>query len=266
MSLLTEIAKKYARKGLKVIPVASGGKNPIIKDWANNASDDPQVIDEWFDNQDINIGIVTGRTSDIVVIDVDTKNGDGRVSIADFEGKTGSYLPPTVTAQTQNGGLHLFFKYPNGVENITGKVGILDNVDIRADGNQVVVYPSVGSKGEYVWVRSPWEYKLASLPKVWKQFICGEVQGENIDKIRIPRRAFKLPESVPSGMRHATLLSYACSLATKSGIDKNELAGAVREANRTLCVPPISNDAELEKIITWAVDKIGEKRNRYRHQ
>ena len=249
MSLLLDIANKYAKKHLKVIPVAKAGKNPIIPDWVNNASDNPSVLEGWFKGKDLNIGIVTGKTSGVIVIDVDTKNGDGRESIADFESKTGAYLPETVTARTQNGGLHLFFKYPTGVENIKGKIGILDNVDIRADGNQVVVYPSVGTKGSYSWIRSPWETKVATLPKIWKQFICGEVDDTTIGKIRVPSKAFKLPATIPSGMRHATLLSYACSLATKKGIGETELAGAVRETNKRVCQPPITNEDELKHII-----------------
>ena len=260
MSLLLDIANQYAKKHFKVIPVAKAGKNPIIPDWVNNASDDPSVLEGWFKGKDLNIGIVTGKASGILVIDVDTKDGDGRESIADFESKTGAYLPETVTARTQNGGLHLFFKYPTGIENIKGKIGILDNVDIRADGNQVVVYPSVGTKGSYSWIRSPWETKVATLPKIWRQFVCGEVDDTTIGKIRIPPKPFKLPETIPSGMRHATLLSYACSLATKKGIGETELAGAVRETNKRVCQPPITDEDELKHIIDWAVDKIGKNK------
>lgn len=258
-TLLIETALKYARKGMKVIPVARKGKYPIIEDWVNTCSDDPEIIANWFDGKELNIGIVTGKQSNILVIDVDNKNGDGEMSIADFEARTGSYLPPTVTARTQSGGLHLFFKYPSDVSRIKGTQGILPNVDIRADGNQVLVYPSKGELGDYKWVRSPWEHKLAQLPKAWKLFICGEISDDDITKIKIPKRPFKLPDAIPSGLRHATLLSYACSLSNKPSIGENELAGAVREANRTVCDPPITSESELSKIIEWAVDKIGKK-------
>lgn len=257
MSLLLDTAIKYAQKGLKVVPVAAGGKNPIIQDWVNNASDDVSVLEKWFGEEDnLNIGIVTGKASNIVVLDIDTKNGDGRKSVADFESKTGSYLPETVTAHTQNGGMHLFFKYPDGVTNIKGRVGILENVDIRADGNQVVVYPSVGVKGSYSWIRAPWDTKIAQLPKAWKQLVCGELDTTSALKICVTRHAFKLPESIPAGMRHSMLLSYACSLAAKKGISEHELAGAVREVNKQLCQPPITDERELNNIIAWAVERI----------
>ncbi len=253
-----EVALIYARKRLRVIPVARMSKKPILSDWTNEATLDGERIGQWFENTDLNIGIVTGKTSGVVVIDMDIKpEGDGMHSISDMESKLGSYLPPTVTSKTQSGGIHLWFKYPSGVENIRGKVNILPFVDIRADGNQVVVYPSKGTKGDYEWIRSPWEHEMAQLPKAWKQFLCGEFDPENMGKIRIPKRAFTLPETIPSGLRHATLLSYASSLSTKRNIKAIELSGTVREANATKCNPPITDEDELTKIIDWAVDKIG---------
>lgn len=251
-------ALQYARKGMKIIPIAKNGKIPILPDWVNKCSSDPDTIRNWFEGNELNVGIVTGKKSNILVIDIDIKNGDGRMSMADFEAKTGSYLPPTVTAKTPSGGIHLFFKYPSEVSNIKGKIGILPNVDIRADGNQVVVYPSKGDKGNYTWIHSPWEHNLAQLPKIWKQFICGEVTDDEIGKIKIPKRPFKLPDNIPSGLRHATLLSYACSLSGKSSIGERELTGSVKEANNTICNPPLGEE-EVNKIIEWAVDKIGKK-------
>lgn len=252
-----DVALRYAKLGLKVVPVAYKKKGPIIKDWVNNASSDPSMLKDWFAEGKRNIGIATGKSSNIVVIDIDNHNGeDGMKSIAALEDEMGSYLPETVTSRTQSGGIHLWFQYPAGVERITGKIGIVENVDIRADGNQVLVYPSVGESGTYEWIRSPFDTKIAKLPKAWKQFICGEFRRDDIAKIRIPKRAFVLPDVVPSGLRHATLLSYACSLSHKK-LSPDELAGAVREANSTRCNPPISDDDEVNNIIEYAVDQMG---------
>ena len=255
-----QIALRYARKGFKVIPVAKLEKKPILADWVNGASSDASLIQQWFEDSDINIGIVTGKTSGIVVIDLDTaEDGDGMHSLAEMETKMGSFLPDTVMSKTQSGGIHLWFKYPSGVENIRGKVAILPHVDIRADGNQVVVYPSIGVKGEYEWIRAPWEHAMATLPKAWKQFICGEFSIDGMARIRIPKKAFALPDIIPAGVRHSKLLSYASSIAVRKKVTPTELAGAVREANNTRCNPPITNEDELNKIIEWAIDKIGKE-------
>lgn len=251
-----EMALQYAKKGLSVIPIIRGGKRPTVTDWVNVCSTNTKKITSWFNDQDSNIGIVTGRVSNIIVIDIDTKGDlDGRRSIAEKEAELDCYLPPTVTAKTQSGGLHLFFKYPHDQNKITGHVGILPQVDIRADGNQVVVYPSVGDKGDYTWINSPLDTSFATLPKAWKNFICGETTNS---RIKIPRRPFRLPEHIPAGLRHSTLLSYACSLSNK-GMGRTEIAGAVREANRTVCSVPIGDEVELQNIINWAVEQKDEE-------
>lgn len=247
-----DIALQYASKGLNVIPIAYGDKRPILNNWVQECSIQPKKIISWFDDKQSNIGIVTGRVSNIIVIDIDTKGDlDGRLSIAKKEAELNCYLPPTVTAQTQSGGLHLFYRYPSGQNKITGHVGLLPQVDIRADGNQVVVYPSVGSKGDYKWITSPFDSSFAILPKAWKNFICGEEQDE---RIKIPRRPYRLPDFIPAGLRHSNLLSYACSLSVK-GMGETEIAGAVREANRTVCEIPITDEVELENIINWAIEQ-----------
>jgi putative DNA primase/helicase len=254
MPMPYDVALEYIQKGLHVIPIQSGGKRPILQDWVNEATNDHDTVTSWFKGKDLNIGIVTGKKSGIIVIDIDTKHNDGRKSIAEQEAKLDCYLPPTVTAKTQGGGLHLFYKYPADVDKVTGRIGILESVDIRADGNQVVVFPSRGEHGEYTWVTSPMDTSMASLPRAWKNFICGI---DEPDTVKIPKRAFRLPVKIPSGMRHATLLSYACSLGAK-GHNPTEISGAVREANRTVCAPPIEDETEIENIIAWAIEKTSE--------
>lgn len=250
-----EYSVKYAGCGFKMLPVQAGEKRPILNDWVNGCSGDTSKLAEWFMNKDSNIGIATGIKSHVVVIDIDNKNGvDGRESIAEMEAKLGSYLPETVTSRTQSGGIHLWFRYPQRVKNITGKIGILPCVDIRADGNQVVVAPSRGNKGVYEWVRSPFDHEIAPLPDAWKKFICGEITDLD-GHIHLKKRAFSLPDKIENGMRHGTLLSYAMSLVGKN-LDPTAIEGSVKTANRNNCESPLPEN-ELDNIIAWAVDKIG---------
>jgi len=56
------------------------------------------------------IGLVTGQKSGLVVIDIDErKNFSG---LQNFK-NAGHRLPPTITASTPSGGIHLFFKAPS---------------------------------------------------------------------------------------------------------------------------------------------------------
>ena len=254
-----EAGLKYIEKGFYVLPIVPKGKRPILTEWQNNCSLDKDKVTSWFDNNDNNIGIVTGKKSGILVIDIDKKeSADGLKSIAEMESVLVSYLPSTVTARTQSGGIHLFYKYPSGIQHIAGKIGILPSVDTRADGNQCVVYPSVGEKGDYTWIHAPWDMELQPLPLAWKKFLCGEIDREQAGKIKLQKKFFVLPDKIFNGERNATLLSYSASLADKKGMDATQLTGAIKEANAKNCVTPL-NDSEIANIIKWGVDKIGKR-------
>ncbi len=70
-----------------------------------------RATDEEFENFDFrNVGIVTGKTSGIVVLDVDS---GGSETLND----NGWTIPPTVTVKTMNG-YHAYFIYPPDAERV----------------------------------------------------------------------------------------------------------------------------------------------------
>ena len=108
-----------------------------------------------------NVGLRTGATSGVVVIDVDSTKG-GDVSHLS--------LPPTVTVITGSGGLHHYFDHPGG--RMANSVGLLAlHVDVRGDGGQVVfvgsVHPETGRVYRWAERLSPDEVNLA--PATWKR-------------------------------------------------------------------------------------------------
>ncbi|MDO8513939.1 MAG: bifunctional DNA primase/polymerase [bacterium] len=145
-----EMALKYCELGFSVIPV--GGDKKPLGEWKKFQTEraSPDQIRGWFDHRpDMNIGIVTGAISGIVVIDVE-KDGSS-------EG-----FPPTVTAFTGGGGSHHYYKHP-GVPVANG-VRVRELIDIRGDGGYVVAPPSETTKGSYDWVISPWDTGFEELP------------------------------------------------------------------------------------------------------
>ena len=125
---LKEAALAYAMRGWALIPLygivdehctcphgtecSSPGKHPRIKDWQQRASTDPKQIGEWWTQwPDANIGIITGKISDLLVIDVDPRHG-GDKSLEDLIKKHGK--PKTYVVGTGGRGLHLYFQYPKG--------------------------------------------------------------------------------------------------------------------------------------------------------
>lgn len=137
------IATSYIARGFSVIPIVPGDKTPLV-DWAEYQKVIPSaaLIAAWSEtHSDAGIAIVTGEVSDVVVVDIDSKEGHAEI------GKLN--LPPTPTVNTGNG-QHQYFRYPG--HQISNKVRFLPGVDIRGDGGYVVAPPSVHSSGrKYEW-------------------------------------------------------------------------------------------------------------------
>ncbi len=129
---------------------ASAGKHPIAAGWQKAPLDvaelDALLASEWR----YSIGLRTGRQPCgrfLVVVDVDGP----RSLLEPLEAEHGAF-PPTLTARTGRGGLHLFYRARPGIE-VPNRAGIVPNVDIRGAGGQVVAAPSShASGGRYTWI------------------------------------------------------------------------------------------------------------------
>lgn len=145
-------ALKYYDLGFSVIPVGRD-KIPLVA-WQKYQSEraSREQLGHWFSDVDVNVGIVTGAISGVVVVDIDTKE------------KIERQLPNTVTSRTGRGGWHLFYKHPG--KHVKTRAGILPHVDIRGDGGYVVMPPSLHENGNrYEWVVSPEDSDFAELPQ-----------------------------------------------------------------------------------------------------
>lgn len=142
----------------------SAGKHPRLHEWTDEATNDEATINEWWRQwPDANLGAATGEASGFFVLDVDPDKG-GDVSLAALVEQHGQ-LPTTTQATTGSGGSHYLFALPEGrsITNSAGRVG--QGLDIRGDGGQIVVAPSRSSKGQYRWVRPPWDVEPAEAPE-----------------------------------------------------------------------------------------------------
>lgn len=130
----------------------SPGKHPATARGFKDASnEEPKIRALWEGAPaEANIAVATGNG--IFVVDCDIKPGiDGRASLAELEAKHGA-LPPTLTARTGSGGLHLYFRYTGGaINNSASKLGA--GIDIRGDGGYVVCPNSKHKSGRrYEWI------------------------------------------------------------------------------------------------------------------
>lgn len=125
-----------------------------------------QDLTNWFkdDWPLANIGIITGKLSNIFVLDVDGETGEKYIT------ENGG-VPDTPTVLTGKG-RHLFFRYPKNIE-IKNSTNTDLKLDIRGEGGYVVAPPSIhGSKKDYRWEDglSIFDIEIAEAPKWVIQF------------------------------------------------------------------------------------------------
>lgn len=144
-------ALEYWKLGFSVIPVAFKDKKPLVN-WQKYQTGraTKEQVEGWFKNPEINVGVVTGAISGVVVVDVDTTE------------KIDKPLPPTATTRTGRGGWHYFYKHPG--KSVKTVAGIIPGVDIRGDGGYVVMPPSIHPNGnKYEWA-IPLADSISELP------------------------------------------------------------------------------------------------------
>lgn len=124
----------------------SKGKHPLDLEWqeAEPLSSADRIA--HFLEEDRNVGIATGSSSGIWVLDVDPDHG-GDTSLQRLIEEHGP-LPATYTVRTGSGGAHYYYLLPDfELRNTKGKLG--EGLDTRGEGGQVVAPPSVTDKGTY---------------------------------------------------------------------------------------------------------------------
>jgi hypothetical protein len=237
-------ARAYAARGWSVIAMQPRGKRPILA-WREFQQHPASIgtIARWFERwPDANVGIVTGRVSGIVVVDVDARHG-GPDSVAQAEAALGP-LPPTVEAATGGGGRHLYYAHPGAA--MANRVAIRPGIDLRGDGGCVVAPPSVHpSGGHYAWVpgHGPGEIALAPLPPHFggRGILMRPIGHSRLHWRRLVR------EGVAEGARNNTLASLTGHLLQR-GVDVDVAAELVLAWNRTHCRPPLP-DGEVVRVV-----------------
>lgn len=150
MANVTNIACEYVDNGWSVLPVKPEEKRPFMTNWLQytRTRATKQMVTNWFTNlSNAGIGVVTGRVSNMVVLDIES---DCPYSIEDLLKK----YPTQMYSRTGSGGYHLFYQYPTNVSRVANRVGIFERADLRADGGFIVLPPTVHPSGNrYEWIK-----------------------------------------------------------------------------------------------------------------
>lgn len=147
---VNELAAEYVDSGWSVLPVRPDEKRPYMTNWLQYTKTraPKAMVDSWFANlAGAGVGVVTGRISNMVVLDVEH---DCPYPIEDLLRR----YPTQMVAKSGGGGYHLFYLYPTNQTRVANRVRIFEGADLRADGGFIVLPPTMHPSGNrYEWVK-----------------------------------------------------------------------------------------------------------------
>ena len=238
------------------------GKHPIEMGWQKHPITTEVMLRAFLARYPrMGLGLVTGRVSRVLVIDVD--GAEGEVTLAELERRYGP-LPKGPEVRTARG-RHLYFEVPENVL-IKGTVGekgrgLGRGLDVRCEGNYVVLPPSVHVTGHvYGWTEGthPGMLTMPGAPEWLVTWLTlgpprrestppppppslstlraarsggSESRGERWSQGALEAEC-ELVRSAPEGTRNATLNRAAFKLATIERLDLGEAGRALLEAAR----------------------------------
>lgn len=213
MSITLQHAKRYRANGWSVFPLKKGTKDePAVKwgEYRERYATDSE-IEDWFGTKDHNIGIATGKLSNLTVLDA-----DGVVGIQEL---VRLKLASPASVITGSGGRQLFYQHSGETNKWTSKDH--QGLDSRGEGGYVVAPPSLHPTGmKYRWTGGivPSSKVLPTWPK---GLLESPAQAVGITPVTHGSEPWiiKALAGVSSGERHRTLVRLACYLIPRHHYD-----------------------------------------------
>jgi hypothetical protein len=217
-------AAAYARASIPVLPLhtpvgggcscgdagcRSAGKHPRTRNGKDDATTDlRRVAALWTCWPGANIGL--RPPEGVVVLDVDPRAGGDR-ALAELVAAHGGELPPTLTADTGGGGLHIWLRCPGPYRG-----QLAPGIDLKGSRGYVVAPPSLHASGRrYTWANRA---RIAEAP-AWLRRLIHRPEPE-------PGRP------VPAGSTADDGLVRVVATATEGGRNKALHWAACRAAER----------------------------------
>lgn len=148
------LLNKFIKYQWALVPCARNGKNPIQKEWQLKENRDKAEWYHWL-NSGLNIGVRTGKASNLCVIDFDfytkeekaelVKEDTSKARLEELRAK--KVIPAYIQAilgstlgQETLGGFHIFYQSNDLPKTAITIEGI--HVDIETEGGQIIIPPS----------------------------------------------------------------------------------------------------------------------------
>lgn len=155
---IEKILTRYEKEGFCIVPCAKKDKNPVQDEWQNKENKDRKQWEDWLASG-LNIGVRTGRCSNLTILDLDLLSKDEKIALILPEtseeekqkilakkvipNKIREIMGETLIQETL-GGFHLFYKYVNlpKARVLIKEEGYEFYIDLENDGGQVIVCPA----------------------------------------------------------------------------------------------------------------------------
>lgn len=248
--------------GLCIIPITrplpgsttNDGKKPFLQQWMPYMTR-RSVKDEWNNwwpvtvGTPLNIGVVTGRVSDIAVLDFDDEESYRQVI------RLSPAMEETFTVKTGKG-YHVYFHPDIHTRTTTFKMnGKLHHC--KQEGGYVVAPPSKHKTGRLYEIYNPnppAKFKVENIVSLLKE--AGAEADVKTYRERAANWASELMQITPDGERNTRAAQLCGLLIRKFPFDPGLVEGLMIGWNNTYCKPPM-DDEEINKLITNEIRRYG---------
>lgn len=240
-------ALRFLALGLSIIPIKARDKRPALSSWKEFQKRKPteEEIRGWFSqDSNLNLAIVTGAVSRVVVIDGDSPEAVSWLA---------TNHPSPVRTLTSKGRKHYWFLHPgHEVRNGAKLAGMA--LDVRGDGGYVVAPGSVHSSGAIYEEEGDWS-DLDSLPVFQASWLSEKIQPlvnpQDAMEKRVRAYLAATPGAIQGQGGDAHTFRVACKLVREFALPEDQALAYLCDWN-SKCVPAWSM-IDLRKKIASAL-------------
>ncbi|KKQ53163.1 hypothetical protein A2865_02625 [Candidatus Woesebacteria bacterium RIFCSPHIGHO2_01_FULL_39_17] len=184
-----------------IVCVGKGEKIPLVpwKELQTRRATRKEIINWFTSYPEANVGIVLGKVSNLMVVDIDPRNGGSYEEFKDVK---------TVKVKTGGGGWHIYFQYDEGFHNLSS---IRSGIDIKTEKGYAVAPPSIHQSGDlYKWISNPFDTQIIPIPDSIKEWLLnGKQEIKQNDK---STKIEEIVRGVCAGQRNTSAASLTGKL------------------------------------------------------
>ena len=259
-SELWRAARSYVDKGLSIIPIRENTSNGFYSEWSWSEAwiSDVEAVDSWWsEHPNDNIAILTGsRSRNLIVIDLDVKEGKDGINVYYEWVKKHGKMPPTFVEKSPHNGYHIYFYLTkedaekHHIKSVSDIYGKKSGVDTRGEGGIIIAQPSKTPDGIY---QTSTDKLIAYADEKVLDFILNAPDYDKKSKMK-EKRPIGLDaeiETIPAGSRNEELFRSACRMRN-IGLASDSILDGIWTENNVKCQPPLSRN-EVMTLVSSAL-------------